>query len=121
MNLPGKHLDITEIQMQNKEQRDKESQERLHGLAMIIKEVYLPALESKPETRHSITKFTNQIHTAVQQAYGNVTIYVPPIDMEEEEEVSRNPQLIEQLQNAVVSSSVFSLVVGVHRMRLGRG
>ena len=107
--------------MQNKEQRDKESQERLHGLAMIIKEVYLPALESKPETRHSITKFTNQIHTAVQQAYGNVTIYVPPIDMEEEEEVSRNPQLIEQLQNAVVSSSVFSLVVGVHRMRLGRG
>ena len=49
----------------SKEQRDKESQERLQGLAMIIKEVYLPALESKPETRQNITKFTNQIHSAI--------------------------------------------------------
>ena len=86
---------------------DNESQERLQGLAMIIKEIYLPALESKPETRHSISKFTTQIHTAISQAYGNVTIYVPQIEVDEEEEVARNPQMIEKLQGAVVSDPFY--------------
>ena len=42
----------------------------------------------------------------MQQAYGNVTIYVPPIDADgDEETISRNPQMIADLQRAVVSNS----------------
>jgi hypothetical protein len=36
--------------MQSKEERDKESQERLQGLALIMREVYMPSLESKKDT-----------------------------------------------------------------------
>ena len=92
--------------MQSKEERDKESQERLQGLALIMREVYMPSLESKKDTQQSINRFTNNIQTAVQQAYGTVTIYVPQIDMEEEEEITRNRELIDQLQSAVVSKKL---------------
>ena len=81
--------------MQSKEERDKESQDRLQGLALIMREVYMPSLESKKDTQQSINRFTNNIQTAVQQAYGTVTIYVPQIDMEEEEEIGRNRELLD--------------------------
>jgi len=86
----------------------------------MIKEVYMSALERKPqgeeksernEIVHTMAKFCNNIQTSLQQAYGNVTINVPEIPAElGEEEVSRNPHLMEQLTNAVVSTgSLFKL------------
>jgi len=45
-------------------------------------------------------KFTNQINNALTQAYGNVTIYVPP-QKASDEEVQRNPQMLKSYQDAV--------------------
>lgn len=93
---------------------DTETHVRLLGLKNMIKEVYMSALERKPqgeekaernEIVHTMAKFCNNIQTSLQQAYGNVTINVPEIPVElGEEEVSRNPHLMEQLTNAVVSN-----------------
>jgi hypothetical protein len=80
--------------------KEDESQTRLKDIQMIIKEVYLPTLEAKPDIKHNISKFSNQINTALQQAYGNVTIIVPKITGSIEE-AQRNRALIEQLQQAV--------------------
>jgi len=90
---------------------DTETHVRLLGLKNMIKEVYMSALERKPqgeekaernEIVHTMAKFCNNIQTSLQQAYGNVTINVPEIPVElGEEEVSRNPHLMEQLTNAV--------------------
>ena len=53
--------------------------------------------------KHNILRFTNQINNALTQAYGNVTIYVPPITASDEE-VQRNPAIMKTLTDAVVSS-----------------
>lgn len=67
---------------------------------MVIKEVYLPTLESKSDIKHTILKFTNHINNALTQAYGNVTIYVPPFTASDEE-IQRSPQLLKKFQEAV--------------------
>jgi thiamine phosphate synthase YjbQ (UPF0047 family) len=81
---------------------DTDSQDRLRDLQTIIKECYLPTLESKSEIKHNILKFTNQINNALTQAYGNVTIYVPPITASDEE-IQINPKILKSFQEAVVS------------------
>ena len=63
----------------------------------------MPTLDSKSEIKHNILRFTNQINNALTQAYGNVTIYVPPINSSDEE-VQRNPNMLKTLQDAVVST-----------------
>ena len=82
---------------------DSESQDRLRDLQTVIKEVYLPTLETKSEIKHNILKFTNQINNALTQAYGNVTIYVPPITASDEE-IARSPKMLLSFQGAVVST-----------------
>ena len=85
---------------------DTESQDRLRDLQTIIKEVYLPTLETKApqgDIKHNILKFTNQINNALTQAYGNVTIYVPPITASDEE-IQRNPKMLKSFNDAVVSN-----------------
>ena len=64
-------------------------------------------MESKSEIKHNILKFTNQINNALMQAYGNVTIYVPP-QTADDNEVTLNQNLLKQYQNAVVSLSLSS-------------
>ena len=81
---------------------DTESQDRLRDLQTVIKEVFLPTLESKSEIKHNILKFTNQINNALTQAYGNVTIYVPQIAASDEQ-VAHNPNMLRQFASAVVS------------------
>jgi hypothetical protein len=39
--------------------KEDESQQRLKDIQMIIKEVYLPTLEAKPDIKHNISKFSN--------------------------------------------------------------
>jgi hypothetical protein len=64
----------------------------------MIQQVYIPALESKSEIKHHMNKFSSQISTSLQQAYGNVTINVPEIPPSmSDEEVGRDPRLMEQL------------------------
>ena len=65
--------------------------------------MYLPTLESKSEIKHNILKFTNQINNALTQAYGNVTIYVPPITASDDE-IAINPKILKSFQDAVVSA-----------------
>jgi len=60
----------------------------------------MPSLESKSEIKHNILKFTNQISNALTQAYGNVTIYVPPITASDDE-IQRNPKMLKAFQEAV--------------------
>jgi hypothetical protein len=72
------------------------------GLALMLKEVYIPAMESKKEITHHMSKFIQHINTSVLQAYGNVTIMVPEIPAGmTDEEVSRNTSLMNKLQEAV--------------------
>jgi len=85
--------------MASAQQTDTESQDRLRDLQAVIREVFLPTLESKSEIKHNILKFTNQINNALTQAYGNVTIYVPP--QTADDEFSVNPTVLKQYQNAV--------------------
>ena len=68
----------------------------------------MPTLESKSEIKHNILKFTNQINNALTQAYGNVTIYVPPSGDGDDHQV--NPAILKQYQSAVVSLSFLFLL-----------
>jgi len=82
----------------------RETETRLNGLALMLKEVYIPAMESKKEITHHMGKFIGHIQTSVLQAYGNVTITVPEIPANmSDEEVGRNSKLMDKLQEAVVS------------------
>lgn len=67
----------------------------------------MPTLETKSEIKHNILKFTNQINNALTQAYGNVTIYVPPITASDEE-IQINPKILQTFSIAVVSISPLS-------------
>lgn len=82
----------------------RETETRLTGLALMLKEVYIPAMETKKEITHHMTKFIQHINTSVLQAYGTVTISVPEIPANmPDDEVARNPVLMQKLQEAVVS------------------
>jgi len=83
-------------------ENSKETQMRLKGLQLMIQQVYIPALESKSEIKHHMNKFSSQISTSLQQAYGNVTINVPEIPPEMSDEmVGRDPRILDQLTKAV--------------------
>jgi len=59
-------------------------------------------MESRKEMTHHMAKFIGHISTSVLQAYGNVTITVPEIPYGmSNEEVARNPKLMEKLSEAV--------------------
>jgi len=91
--------------MSHKDAKNKESETRLLGLALMIKEVYIPAMETKKEITHHMGKFMGHIQTSVLQAYGNVSITVPEIpNSMTDEEVYRNRKLVGELQAAVVSN-----------------
>jgi hypothetical protein len=98
--------------MSNKDANNKESETRLLGLALMIKEVYIPAMETKKEITHHMGKFMGHIKTSVLQAYGNVSINVPEIPNSlTDEEVGRKPEIVAKLQAAVVSKTyLFELI-----------
>jgi len=84
--------------MSNKDANNKESENRLLGLALIIKEVYVPSMGEKKEIIHHMSKFVGHIQTSVLQAYGNVSINVPDIPNSlTDEQVSRQPELVAKL------------------------
>jgi hypothetical protein len=103
----------------------RETETRLNGLALMLKEVYIPAMETKKEITHHMGKFIGHIQTSVLQAYGNVTITVPeiPAGMSNEQVYADIP-LLTSLQAAVVSPPLLTRAgrmdqenKGVHRSR----
>ncbi len=87
---------------------ENETAERLKGLSSMITQVYLPLLESRTETKLHMEKFVRQISISLQQAYGNVTIDVPEVPAnKQEEEICKDRRLIDKYQNAIVSSFPF--------------
>ena len=84
--------------------KDNETLNRLTGLSLMIRQVYLPLMEQRTEIRMHMDKFVRQISTSIQQAYGNVTIKVPNVPLNlSDEEICKNRSLIEDYQNTVVS------------------
>jgi dynein heavy chain len=68
----------------------------------MLKEVYIPAMESKKEITHHMNKFIQHIQTSVLQAYGNVTINVPEIPAHmSEKEITSDPVTMQKFQDAV--------------------
>lgn len=69
--------------MQEKKKGDTEL--RMNALSLMLKEVYTPLIEAV-EIKHHMSRFNNQIQTSIQQAYGQITIDVPylPDDWDEE-------------------------------------
>jgi hypothetical protein len=72
----------------------------------MIRNVYLPLMENRVETKLHMEKFQKQINISLQQAYGTVTIRVPLIPAHKTEaEILEDTKTIEEFQNAVVSPS----------------
>lgn len=73
----------------------------------MIRNVYLPLMENKVETRLHMEKFQKQINISLQQAYGTVTIRVPPVPAnKDDEEIRKDRRTIEEFQNAIVSTEL---------------
>ena len=86
------------------DEENNESARRLRGLQNMINTVYLPLLESKPDTKMNMEKFCRQISISLVQAYRTETIHVPQVPAGVAiEEILRNKALIDEYQNAIVS------------------
>jgi hypothetical protein len=89
-------------------EKDDEMKERLGELTDMITHVYLPLMQTKADTRLQLEKFVRQVGMSVLQAYGNVTLRVPPLsEHAPAEELSKDPELIKELEEAVVSIFAF--------------
>jgi hypothetical protein len=53
--------------------------DRLDELTDMIRKVYLPLMEGKPDSRLQMEKFVKQVFISLQQAYGNITIRIPEL------------------------------------------
>jgi hypothetical protein len=84
-------------------EKKDESLKRLNVLSKILKNVYLPWMEKKTETKLHLEKFVKQISNTKQQAYGNVTIDIPEIPKISKDDMSKNPKLLNLIQKTVVS------------------
>lgn len=83
---------------------EDETQQRLKGLQAMIRNVYLPLMENRVETRLHMEKFQKQINISLQQAYGTVTIRVPMVPAnKDDDEIRKHKPTIEEFQNAIVS------------------
>jgi hypothetical protein len=84
---------------------EDETQQRLKNLQAMIRHVYLPLMEQRVDTRMHMEKFHKQINISLQQAYGTVTIRVPQVPANKgNDEIRRDKKLIEEFQNAIVST-----------------
>ena len=74
---------------------EDETQQRLKCLQAMIRNVYTPLMEARTETRMHLEKFSKQINISLQQAYGTVTIKVPPVPAnKDDDEIRKDPKTI---------------------------
>jgi len=74
-----------------------EMKDRLDELTDMIRKVYLPLMEGKPDSRLQMEKFVKQVFISLQQAYGNITIKIPPLPDKQSEDLCNDRGLIEEL------------------------
>ncbi len=76
---------------------EDETQQRLKNLQAMIRNVYLPLMENRLETKLHMEKFQKQINISLQQAYGTVTIRVPPVPAnKDDDEIRKDRKTIEE-------------------------
>ena len=81
-----------------------DTKERLNTLTSIIKQVYLPLMNERLDSKIIMDKFVKQVSISMQQAYGNITINVPELpENASTEELCKDKDLIDSLINTVVS------------------
>lgn len=88
-----------------------ETKERLEILSDMIRSVYLPLMESKQDSKIAMEKFVKSVKTSMQQAYGNITIYVPELPDASYDELCANKPLIEELMSTIVSTLLLFIQV----------
>ena len=65
----------------------------------MIRHVYLPLVEQKVEMKLHMEKFQKQINISLQQAYGTVTIRVPPVPANKDDvEIRKDQRTILEFQ-----------------------
>jgi hypothetical protein len=70
----------------------------------MIKQVYLPLMNERQDSKITMDKFVKQVSISMQQAYGNITITVPDLpENASTEQLCKDKDLIENLINTVVS------------------
>lgn len=85
-------------------EKQDEMKEKLEDLTEMMKRVYLPLMEGKPDQRIQMEKFVKGVSLSMQQAYGNITIKVPELpEGQSTEQLCNDPNLIQELVNTVVS------------------
>jgi len=62
------------------EKKKGDTEQRMNALSLMLKEIYIPLMESKQEIKHHMTRFNSQINTSASQAYAQATIDVPIYD-----------------------------------------
>ena len=93
-------------------EKQDEMKEKLEDLTEMMKKVYLPLMEGKPDQRIQMEKFVKGVSLSMQQAYGNITIKVPELpDGQSTEQLCNDPKLIQELINTVVSDHFYSAQV----------
>lgn len=82
---------------------EDETHQRLKNLQAMIRHVYLPLMQGRVETKLHMENFQKQINISLQQAYGTVTIRVPPVPANQsDDEIRRDKKTIEEFQVAIV-------------------
>jgi len=85
------------------EKKEDEMKVMLDDLTDIIKKVYLPLMDSRPDQRLHMDQFVRGVYNSMEQAYGNITIEVPELPDKSNEELQNDKVLIAKLINTVVS------------------
>lgn len=83
------------------DKKEDEMKVMLDDLTDIIKKVYLPLMDSRPDQRLHMDQFVRGVYNSMEQAYGNITIEVPELPDKSNEELQNDKVLIAKLINTV--------------------
>lgn len=86
------------------DKKEDEMKERLDDLTDIIKKVYLPLMQNRPDQRLHMDQFVRNVYNSMEQAYGNITIVVPNLPDKSNAELQQDEAFIEDLIHTVVST-----------------
>jgi hypothetical protein len=79
------------------DKKEDEMKERLDDLTDIIKKVYLPLMQNRPDQRLHMDQFVRNVYNSMEQAYGNITIVVPNLPDKSNAELQQDEAFIEDL------------------------
>lgn len=79
------------------DKKEDEMKERLDDLTDIIKKVYLPLMQNRPDQRLHMDQFVRNVYNSMEQAYGNITIVVPNLPDKSNAELQQDDAFIDDL------------------------